>query len=529
MKNVNQAQSLMNTIMPRMEIKKVNHVQESFKETLTKDRKELKAEPKNDFKSLRSKENLKKQPANNQSGKSEHSDNADRMKNHRDKESIKVLHETEKEPQDLNQQSKSPGTESSEQVKKKEPEEKVSQEKSSPEQEPVISKESNTLTEVSIQQALLQLEKEWVTVQEQIPEAAQKDASAVEVEPVSKPLESISVLEQQIPESEPEMFPKESQTTETGETAAKSTGELVIKELFQEKHPEEFVLETKETSLADQTKVNENSNEKDRALGTGKESVFLEKTTATDKTEKESVFLERPAITDKTERVSRSAEEEDVPEKDIVKPFKITIRDDLDMLKKQFDIPSDLGSKGEESLRNEKALFAVEEENLQFNVNVLKTNAINNMANQTKSVGAQRMDFDLASRVADEVKISLGQNKTEIQIKLYPETLGKLTVKLSSENGVMNASFFAENDKAKLMIESQMAELRKTLESQGIQVQNLTVTVDSGSEELARHKNIMEAQKYSKIKGNEREMEAVSSFASHRNPYLIEDEFTERI
>ncbi|MDO4719304.1 MAG: flagellar hook-length control protein FliK [Peptostreptococcaceae bacterium] len=146
-----------------------------------------------------------------------------------------------------------------------------------------------------------------------------------------------------------------------------------------------------------------------------------------------------------------------------------------------------------------------------------------------KTLGADRSEFSFAAKVLDEVRISLGQNKNEMKIQLHPQTLGKLTVKLSSENGVMNASFFAENDKAKQMIESQMEELRRTLETQGIQVQNLSVTVDSGKEELSRHKNIMEAKKYSRLSSAERQTDIMEVFAELQNPYVLEDEFSEMV
>lgn len=235
-------------------------------------------------------------------------------------------------------------------------------------------------------------------------------------------------------------------------------------------------------------------------------------------------------------RSELSKEEKEIPEESVektrleqgtVQVVKMTIREELDVLKNQY-LGQEASEEEKGDLQKKEDLSETKEE-IRFTINQLKTSTLNVMVDRNKSVGAQRTNFDLASRVMEEVKISLGQNKTQMQIKLYPETLGKLTIKLSSENGVMNASFFAENDKAKLIIESQMAELRKILESQGIQVQNLSVTVDSGREELTRHKNLMEAQKYSKIKGLGSETDTISEELVFKNPYMIEDEFTERI
>lgn len=176
----------------------------------------------------------------------------------------------------------------------------------------------------------------------------------------------------------------------------------------------------------------------------------------------------------------------------------------------------------EEEERGRESLFVLSDARVRAGIS-------SSALHPAKTLGADRSEASLAAKVLDEVRISFGQNKNEMKIQLHPETLGKLTVKLSSENGVMNASFFAENDKAKQMIEAQMAELRRTLETQGIQVQNLSVTVDSGKEELSRHKNIMEAKKYSKLSSAERQADILEVFAELQNPYVLEDEFSEMV
>lgn len=137
--------------------------------------------------------------------------------------------------------------------------------------------------------------------------------------------------------------------------------------------------------------------------------------------------------------------------------------------------------------------------------------------------------LQMVSKITEEIRLSVDNNKTQMIIKLEPETLGRLTVKVSSENGIMNASFYAENDKAKAMIENHMAELRSSLEKQGIQIQNLTVTVDQNQQELTRHKNIMEAKSYSKNKGIAIELLDEKEIAAPINPYFSQDLFNDLI
>ncbi|CBH21855.1 protein of unknown function [Acetoanaerobium sticklandii] len=151
------------------------------------------------------------------------------------------------------------------------------------------------------------------------------------------------------------------------------------------------------------------------------------------------------------------------------------------------------------------------------------------LMNSVKKVDVRNNQFmQMISKIADEIRLTVDKNKNEMTIKLQPETLGKLTVKISSENGVMNASFFAENDKAKTMIENNMIELKNSLEKQGIQVQNLTVTVDQNQDELSKHRNIMEAQKYNKAQISVADFELMER-DSIDNPYVLEDIFSELI
>lgn len=167
--------------------------------------------------------------------------------------------------------------------------------------------------------------------------------------------------------------------------------------------------------------------------------------------------------------------------------------------------------------------------NLDVLMSNFKVSATQKFVREIKTAGTEGGKFDLVARVMDELKVHSARDKTQIHLRLEPEVLGKLTIKLSSENGVMNASFFAENDRARLMIESHMAELKKSLEDQGIQVQNLSVSVDSGQQELSRHKNIMEAQKYSRVKKLEMREDDPKILKTILNPYILKGEFTDTI
>ncbi|MEK3722166.1 flagellar hook-length control protein FliK [Paenibacillus sp. FSL H8-0034] len=65
---------------------------------------------------------------------------------------------------------------------------------------------------------------------------------------------------------------------------------------------------------------------------------------------------------------------------------------------------------------------------------------------------------------------------TEAKLSLYPQNLGQVDVRLTMHNGQLIAQFMADSSLGKEMLESQLSQLRTTLQSQGIQVEKLEVS-----------------------------------------------------
>lgn len=71
--------------------------------------------------------------------------------------------------------------------------------------------------------------------------------------------------------------------------------------------------------------------------------------------------------------------------------------------------------------------------------------------------------------------------RSEIRIKLQPEILGDLRIKVTVENGVLSAKLVTASHIVKEGIEAGLAQLKQNLSSQGLEVHNLSVSV-SGDE-----------------------------------------------
>lgn len=70
---------------------------------------------------------------------------------------------------------------------------------------------------------------------------------------------------------------------------------------------------------------------------------------------------------------------------------------------------------------------------------------------------------------------------TSLQMQLYPEHLGKVSIQVVSKNGVLTAQIAAENEVAKAALESQLATLKESFDSQGIKVQSVEVMVSTNA------------------------------------------------
>ena len=85
----------------------------------------------------------------------------------------------------------------------------------------------------------------------------------------------------------------------------------------------------------------------------------------------------------------------------------------------------------------------------------------------------------VAEQILEKVRVVLSDTQTSMEISLTPESLGRVTLNLVSKHGELTAHFTAQNEIAKEAIESQMVVLRENLESQGLKVEAIEVTVSN--------------------------------------------------
>lgn len=86
---------------------------------------------------------------------------------------------------------------------------------------------------------------------------------------------------------------------------------------------------------------------------------------------------------------------------------------------------------------------------------------------------------NLIRQITDQIRIFVKPDTTSMEMQLNPENLGKLTLHISSKEGIITAQLITQNQIVKEAIESQLVQLRENLELQGVKVEAIEVTVES--------------------------------------------------
>lgn len=87
----------------------------------------------------------------------------------------------------------------------------------------------------------------------------------------------------------------------------------------------------------------------------------------------------------------------------------------------------------------------------------------------------------IAEQLIQSSKANLANGKSEIEIQLKPEYLGKVHLHVALEEGVLTAKFAVDNQNVGRLLESNINQLRQALQEHGLKFGQLQVEVGNGS------------------------------------------------
>lgn len=103
----------------------------------------------------------------------------------------------------------------------------------------------------------------------------------------------------------------------------------------------------------------------------------------------------------------------------------------------------------------------------------------------------------ILEQLKNNFRTNKADNTSEVTIRLKPESLGKITLHLTTEGEKLSIRIFTESSLSKALVEQNMSLLRQALEEQGIKSKSINVEV--GGDNLSQHFN---QQREHQTKGN---------------------------
>lgn len=85
--------------------------------------------------------------------------------------------------------------------------------------------------------------------------------------------------------------------------------------------------------------------------------------------------------------------------------------------------------------------------------------------------------MELIQQIAKNVRVTISATTTSMEMQLNPENLGKIYLNVSERDGVVRAQIATQTEVVKEALESQLVELRQSLNQQGVKVDSIEVTV----------------------------------------------------
>lgn len=129
-------------------------------------------------------------------------------------------------------------------------------------------------------------------------------------------------------------------------------------------------------------------------------------------------------------------------------------------------------SKTEDAPKLNKKIGHATERNESF----IQVNTKDHTTNTTATV-SKPLEQNQLMQLLNRAKVMQEGQRTSLSLKLYPESLGKLSVTVGLEHGIVSGRFLVESQEAKEQLLLQLESIRQELENNGVQVGDFEVNV----------------------------------------------------
>lgn len=86
---------------------------------------------------------------------------------------------------------------------------------------------------------------------------------------------------------------------------------------------------------------------------------------------------------------------------------------------------------------------------------------------------------DIVNQIVEQIKVQVNADTSSMEMQLNPESYGKLQLQVLLKDGIVTARMNVENEAVRQALESQVVQLRESMNNQGLKVDAIEVTVAS--------------------------------------------------
>ncbi len=135
-------------------------------------------------------------------------------------------------------------------------------------------------------------------------------------------------------------------------------------------------------------------------------------------------------------------------------------------------------------------------------------------------------EFNISEQITDGVKANLNLEKNEFTVKLNPESLGEVTIKLAEEGGKMVVNITAATESTAKLLNSDLTALRDSLGSLNLEIREVTVEAPESIEESIAEFNMTSQQFSDRQRAFNNQQQDDKPYYAHQNGVYVSEEIT---
>ncbi len=135
-------------------------------------------------------------------------------------------------------------------------------------------------------------------------------------------------------------------------------------------------------------------------------------------------------------------------------------------------------------------------------------------------------EFNISEQITDGVKANLNLEKSEFTVKLNPESLGEVTIKLVEEGGKMVVNITAATESTAKLLNSDLTALRDSLGSLNLEIREVTVEAPESIEESMAQFNMTSQQFSDRQRAFNNQQQDDRPYYAHQNGVYMSEEIT---